>query len=667
MTTLISGEDLEAILFDEQTNGALFDLSKGRVFRCHAIRRKSTKAEDVLEPDDVLIFNFHHAAFDGSSIDIFLRDLRHAYSTNNELKPSALDYIDYSVHEKEMNMDEARAFWKHHLDGFENKILPLPYDRTPFDNNSRSGRGATISFDLSQDITDRIVAYMQTTETTLFQLGLAAFYVFLFKLVQEKHLCVLTVSANRPRVELENIVGFFVNTVPHCLSVDPHSTFSNLVKCVKELALIIVPHTHLPYQDMISSTVTTTLQTAFVVETVYQHVMKLDSNTSLRPLLGNGIDPQSVAKFDFSCFLLRDVTRDTISICLNASSDLFDARTVSQMTRRFECLLDQLFSLPSSICELSLLLYDEVDLLRQLNTGDELLQSMHLLPIHRQFVLRVQEHPQKVALILDYQSLTYAELLHYTQLVALHLIDECHVKSGDIVGLCVERSIEMAIGMLGILLSGASYLPFWPGLPAERLHSHIELMEPHCLLIHSVTHHLFPSNGVAVDAVILDVNAKSIIERFPCVNGSIDNTAVILFTSGSTGSSKAVPISHRNLTQLIDSLCQLHLARPDDIIIQLASCSFDVHAYECMSSFTLGATLVLLRPHGNCDARYLCQTIAKSQATTIFFVPTSICILCEYLNSTLEFDCVNPLVTLKCVSTGGKTRCEYMIFSENRF
>jgi non-ribosomal peptide synthetase component F len=213
----------------------------------------------------------------------------------------------------------------------------------------------------------------------------------------------------------------------------------------------------------------------------------------------------------------------------------------------------------------------------------------------------------------------------------------------------------MAIGILGILISGASYLPFWPGLPIKRLHSLIEMIQPHCLLIHSVTRHLIPSNGVAVDAVILDVNAKSNIECFPYVDASIDNTAVILFTSGSTGISKAVPLSHRNLTQLIDSLCQLHLARPDDIIIQLASCSFDVHAYECMSSFTLGATLVLLRPHGNFDTRYLCQTIAKSQATAIFFVPTSISMLYEYLNSSVEFDCANHLGTLKCISTGGKT------------
>jgi non-ribosomal peptide synthetase component F len=330
------------------------------------------------------------------------------------------------------------------------------------------------------------------------------------------------------------------------------------------------------------------------------------------------------------------------------------------MARRFECLLTQLLTYSSSISHLSLILSDEIELLHQLNTGDELLQSMHPVPIHHQFVLRTQEHPQKVALILDNQSLTYAELLHYTQLVALHLIDECHVKSGDIVGLCTERSIEMVISMLGILISGASYLPFWPDLPAKRLHSLIQMTQPRCLLIHSATHHLIQRNGVAVDAVISNLNARSTIEGFPCVNASIDNTAVILFTSGSTGMSKAVPLSHRDLTQLIDSLCQIYLARSDDIIIQLATCTLDAHAYECMGSFILGATLVLLRPQGNIDTRYLCQTIENSQVTVIVFVPTTIGILCEYLNSNVEIDCANPLATLKCVSTGGKKSCHYV-------
>jgi non-ribosomal peptide synthetase component F len=241
--------------------------------------------------------------------------------------------------------------------------------------------------------------------------------------------------------------------------------------------------------------------------------------------------------------------------------------------------------------------------------------------------------------------------------VALHLIDECHVKPGDIIGQCIERSIEMMIGMLAIVLCGASYLPFSPSLPIERLHSLIELTQPLCLVVHSTTHYLISSNGVAVDTLISYLSVTSSVETFLHVHTSIDNTVVMLFTSGSTGMPKIVPLTHRNFINLIDSLSQIHLNGPNDVIVQLASCSFDVHAYECMGSFILGATLVLLRPHGNLDAHYLCQTIEKSQATVIFFVPTSVSILCEYFNSTVQIDPSKHLATLKCVSTGGKNRC----------
>ncbi|CAF4166510.1 unnamed protein product, partial [Adineta steineri] len=161
--------------------------------------------------------------------------------------------------------------------------------------------------------------------------------------------------------------------------------------------------------------------------------------------------------------------------------------TVSTMARRFELLFNQVFSITPSICELSLILPHEIELLDQLNKGDDLLLPTNLMPIHHQFACRANENPQKVAVILDDQCLTYAELLYTSQLLASHLIDECHVQPGDIIGQCVERSIEMAIGILGILLSGASYLPLPPDLPAERLRSLLQLTHPRCILVHSAT------------------------------------------------------------------------------------------------------------------------------------------------------------------------------------
>ena len=646
-------DDLSEILYDEETNVTLFDLSKGRVFRCHAIRRSISSDEDFLMPSDIVVFNFHHASFDGSSIDLFFFDLHRAYSSDQPLDPCPLDYIDYSVYEKEIKMDEARAFWKSHLDGFVSRPLPLPYDRSPVNEAGRSGRGSTVTFDLSSEIVDQMLKFMAEYGVTLFQLGLAAFYAFLFKLTQETDLCVLTVSANRPRSELQEIIGFFVNTLPLRLLIDPQSSFTHLLEQVREVTLSTLPHAHLPYQEIVSSTAIGILQLLFDVNTQREESFRLDSTTSLRPLATPTTDPASVAKFDFSCSLYYDVSNRSVSVTVDASSDLFLSSTVESIAGRFQMLFNQVFSpsIPNSVCQLTLVLPHEVPMLDHLNHGDPLVLPRDLLPIHQQFACQANEDPQKLAVILDDQSLTYAEVFHRSQLVACHLIDECQVQSGDRVGQCVQRSIEMLIGMMGILFSGASYLPLSPDVPAERLHLFLELTKPRCVLLHSRTKHLLQDAAVPVDTLLsFPTDDEFAVEPLSHVDVSMEDIAFFIFTSGSTGVPKVVPISQLNFIHLTHSYNQAHVSRHKEVIIQMASCSFDVHVEEHLGTLIGGSLLVLLRPQGNLDAHYLYQTIEKTQATVIDFVPTSLAIFCEYLN-TAPTKCLS---TLKLITVGGE-------------
>ncbi|CAF1461540.1 unnamed protein product, partial [Adineta ricciae] len=642
--------DVKKIIYDEETNPRLFDLTKARVFRCHAIRRLSIVDNDLLQPSDVLVFNFHHAAFDGGSIDVFFQDLKKLYSTGQSLSSSTLDYIDYAIHEKERNIDEAKAFWKQQLDGFSNYYLQLPYDHSRTDK-SLSGHGTTITLQLSDDVVDSMLLLMKTHETTLFQLGLAAFYAFLFKLTQEDDLCVLTVIANRARAELENLIGVFVNTIPYRLTIDPHSSFTLLMQRVKDLALITLPHTHLPFQEIATNTNIASLQTLFDVETIRDDEVGLDSQTVLRPFIGSTTDPYSVAKFDLTCTLYYNVRKKSLTVSLNGSNDLFETSTIELMAHRYQCLLEQLLfsSTTKSISEYSLLLPHEIQLIQQLDHRNQLLLPSTLLPIHEQFACRVVQHPQKLAVILDDQSLTYAELFHSSQLLARHLIDHCQVQRGDIVGQCVERSIEMAIGIMAILFSGASYLPLSPHEPFERLQMLTDLTRPRCVLTHSTTNHLIPNNKVSMENII-----NGDFESSTDVNVLMDDIVFSIFTSGSTGTPKVVPISHRNFAHMVQSYCQLQFHDENYIIIQMASCSFDEHTNEYMGGLICGATVVLLRPHGNLDTVYLCKTIERNQVTRIDFVPTTIAILGEYLNKQTEFDKSNHLATVRMITVGGE-------------
>ncbi|CAF4980808.1 unnamed protein product, partial [Rotaria sp. Silwood1] len=379
---------------------------------------------------------FGVATFDGASIDIFFHDLQQAYSTDRPLSSCALDYIDYSIHEKDINMDEAKTFWKHHLNDFSNQHLTIPYDHSPTDKNILSGRGTTITIQLSAELVDHMLILIQEHEATLSQLGLTTFYTFLFKLTQQTDLCVLTVSANRTRADLENIIGVFVNTIPLRLIIEPHSTFISLMQSVKDLALTTLPYSNLPFQDIASTTNISMLQTLFDVETIQNDEIALDSQILLHPFTSSITDPYSVAKFDLSCSFHYNTQTRSIIVAMNGASDLFETSTIELLIHRFECLLDQLVIKSSStpVCEFSLLLPHERELVDQFNSGDELLFPLNILPIHEQFACRAVEHPQKVVLVLDDQSLTYAELLQTSQLVADHLMNEYEVQPGDIVG-----------------------------------------------------------------------------------------------------------------------------------------------------------------------------------------------------------------------------------------
>jgi non-ribosomal peptide synthetase component F len=331
------------------------------------------------------------------------------------------------------------------LDDFADAHLQLPYDHRPGDSSTRSGRGSSATFKLSPHVVDRMLNHLIECEMTLFQLGLAALYAFLFKLTQQTDLCILTVSANRNRTEIENIIGFFVNTIPHRLAIDPHRSFEYLVGRVKALVLATLPHAHLPYQDIVSGVTSAASQILFVVETYHGNEVAPESDIILRPLVATTTDPQSVAKFDLTCSLHYDVPKRSVQVSLDASSDLFQSETVALMAHRFHSLLSQvLFSHRSAqICELSLMLPHEIQLLQYLNNSEQLLLPLNIRPIHQQFADQTIEHPQKLAVVLDDQSLTYAELLHSSQLLACHLKEQCHVQPGDIIAQCLERSIEM--------------------------------------------------------------------------------------------------------------------------------------------------------------------------------------------------------------------------------
>ncbi|CAF1681427.1 unnamed protein product, partial [Adineta ricciae] len=440
----------------------LFDLATGRVLHCQIIRQHTHSFDDnddQLSDGDIISFNIHHSAFDGGSAATFLRDLSVAYESDAELETDdhALQYIDYATHERQLDMSASADFWRVQLDGYDlERGLALPVDQHRLSNNERSGRAWVGQFSFDDSLSRSFLSFASSHNVTPFQLGLAAFYTYLFKLTGgQQDLCIGSINANRYRVELRNMIGMFVATLPYRVQLDPNGSFEQLVEQVRDRCLSILEHSHYPLQHIIGNHhAPAFLETMFDFITIESNVEQVNLGGAMLQSVALE-QSDSIAKFDMMVTFVHSQSTG-ISCSLVCSQDLFDDTTVQLMTERFSCLLHHLFNSAlftnekQPLHQLSLILPHEQLLIDAMKNNDSQRPSSTDQTISQLFCEKASNYSQKVAVDLDEQSLTYSELLFYARHLAVVLIDTHGVKEGDIVCQCVERSLSMVIGIVAI-------------------------------------------------------------------------------------------------------------------------------------------------------------------------------------------------------------------------
>ncbi|CAF4279315.1 unnamed protein product [Adineta steineri] len=273
-------------------------------------------------------------------------------------------------------------------------------------------------------------------------------------------------------------------------------------------------------------------------------IMIGDSRFSLLPFSIKISEDEIMSKFDFILRFQHNLNLNEFSCTVDASVDLFNAKTVCIIAQRLQTMLHQQFTsfhsqTNKAIYELSLILSNEQYLLQSLN-NTQISFSSPLTCIHHEIVCQVIKHPQKLAVELDEQSLTYCELLHYVQVLSVTLLNEYHVLSGEVVCQCVERSLSMVIGIMGIEMAGGVYCPLSPRDPQHRLHALTQQTQSRLVLVHHLTKTKFDYDIVALDInSILNINDID-KKGLSSVIIQDEDIAYIIFTSGSTGTPKAV-------------------------------------------------------------------------------------------------------------------------------
>ncbi|CAF4457467.1 unnamed protein product, partial [Didymodactylos carnosus] len=494
-------------------------------------------------------------------------------------------------------------------------------------------------------------------------------------------------------------MGMFVNLLPYRFTLDPTLSFNNLLLQIQQLCLNILDYSYLPYQQIIAlhrqeeklqpnGLLLQPIQTTFQFQsTAYKcRRIHLKDDINLDEFMNDDYfaNRKSVSKFDLSLSMNHNINNQTITCSFEYSTDVFNMPTIQILCDRFQVLLAKLFSSSSPfdterqpVYELSIMLPNEIQFMKELNHDRvDLGQQEEMTLIHHEFVQRAVMNPQKVGVLLDEQTVTYSELLYFVQMLSFSLIDKCNIKQGEIICQCVDRSIEMVIGMLSILTCGCSYCPLSPNDPINRVCSLIDETKTHFVLVHSLTKNKFDKT-VFINNYVSFINIEEIMigdsncekqKMFDNELSLLSNVqatiiAYVIFTSGSTGKPKAVQIRHTNFVSCIQSLAHSNIVNSKDIFVQVTPCTFDMHVGDIFGSIMIGSSLIILRPNGNLDMAYLSHIIQTKQGTVIILLSSLIMLLCEYLQENNEKDC---LKTLRVVFTGdestnSKTVTKFMV------
>jgi len=354
-------------------------------------------------------------------------------------------------------MTGASMFWLEILhDCNLDQSLPLPYDRYRLSNEHRTGRGTSVSFNFGQDLSRYFLAYALSNKIEPQHLALAIYYVFLFKLTNgEIDLCVGMNTPGRYKDEFQSVIGMFVNAIPLRCQLDPHWSFHQLLEHVRKTATIILQYSYFPLQRILAQHPDASNPT--FLDTSFEFISYRKQNDKNEVAIGDSrlfsipftieiSDDEIMSKFDFILSIQHDLNNNDFSCTINASLDLFNVETVDKISQRFHSMLHQLFGsidiqMERPIYEISLTLPNERTLIKSLNNTQVLFPSTSC--IHHEFVYQAMKCPQKLAVELDEQSLTYCELLYYAQILSSNLLNTYHVVSGEIFCQCVERSLSM--------------------------------------------------------------------------------------------------------------------------------------------------------------------------------------------------------------------------------
>jgi amino acid adenylation domain-containing protein len=621
-----------------------FDLAAGPLLRVTMFR--------LADDRHLLMLNMHHIISDGWSFGILIRELRAILEgRQDELPPLPVQYADYSVWQRSHlegsgALDRQLAYWQEKLAGVPDS-LDLPSDRPRA--GAQSVAGAIETFTLDASLTKQLATLAERHGATLYMILMAAFKTLLYRYTGQSDLCVGTPIANRTSAEVEGLVGMFVNTLALRTQIERGDSVSTLVEKVKTTCLEAYEHQDAPFEKVVDAL---HVQRQLGITPLFQVMLILQNADlgALDPTLERYPLESGVSKFDL--VLEFTETADGLAASVRYRTALFDAESIERMAAHFASVCRAMTDAPSvPIAELDYLSDAELHtLLNRFNETQAEFPKNRCLP--HLFAEQVAMHPETTAVVFDGQQLTYQELYQKSCDLAVYL--RAHgVRPDTIVGLHVDRSLDMIVSLMGILQAGGAYLPLDPDYPSERLQYMLEDARPVLVLTQASLEASLPQTSVPV--IVLD-RQWSAIEEHARTHGDIasidvlpEHLAYVIYTSGSTGLPKGVMIEHGSLANYLTWITGFLAAEGVDRLPAITNLGFDASLKQIFGPLMTGRTVVLLRSVVS-DPEAVLSALETGNGTALNCVPSVWRSLLELIEKRPEGQYRN----LKCLLLGGE-------------
>jgi natural product biosynthesis luciferase-like monooxygenase protein/amino acid adenylation domain-containing protein len=545
----------------------------------------------------------HHIAFDGWSADILLQEVReiyhfydnHSQDLETNLLPLSIQYKDFALWQRHYlsgyRLKKLLEFWKEKLQGYEELNLLIDKKRPKQINYE----GNDIYFELDEVVSKNLRALAKKLKVTLYSLLLSGYYLMLRCYTNQNDIVVGTPLSNRNYSQIENLIGFFINSLPIRIQIESQVSIKEFVQKIQDEIIQLQSYQDLPFEKLVEElnleqdlSKHPIFQIMFGVQSFAVELKEKKSANAIAELYYPEKSIYKIARFDITTFI--DDGQDKLKGSFNYAVNLFNESTILGFIETYLEILKQFANIDSEtqIGDIEYLSQEQyVKTICDFNRTDKNYNQEKL--IHQLFEEQVERTPDAIALSFKDTKFTYKQLNEESNKLASYINTSYNIKPNTIIALCLDRNAQMVIGVLGILKSGGSYLPIDSSLPDQRIRYMLDDSQASLLLTQSNFLERFSDFQGNIVNVEQNFNSCSLTN----VSYNIQDLMYVIYTSGSTGEPKGVQVTHKNVSNFLEDMSLRFDITEKDCWVSVTTISFDISVLEIFLPLIKGAHLVI--------------------------------------------------------------------------